>query len=61
MRKITFCVLALLGLATVYAAGPGPTADEIKDLPQCTLDVPAYSGYLTVTDTKSLHYIFVGS
>ena len=61
MRKITSCILALLGLASVLAAGPGPDADTITNLPNCTLDVPAYSGYLNVSDTKALHYIFMGS
>jgi carboxypeptidase C (cathepsin A) len=60
MRKITACVLALLGIAKVMG-GPGPDADLIKNLPGCDLKVDAYSGYLTVTDTKKLHYVYIGS
>ena len=60
MRKITACVLALLGVATVLA-GPGPDAEAIKNLPGCDLKVDAYSGYLDVTATKKLHYVFIGS
>lgn len=60
MRKFTTCVLALLGVATVLA-GPGPDADLIKNLPDCTLNTDSYSGYLTVTDTKKLHYVYVAS
>ena len=70
MRNI--CILALLGLATVSAQqtfdqnkklfAPGPDADKIGTLPNCTLDVPAYSGYLkTKADTRKLHYVFIGS
>ena len=60
MRKFTTCVLALLGVASVLA-GPGPDAELIKNLPNCTLNTDSYSGYLTVTDTKKLHYVLVGS
>ena len=65
MVKLTACLVALLGLATFASSttvfGPGPDADLIKNLPGCDLKVPAYSGYLTVTDTKKLHYVFIGS
>ena len=30
-------------------------------LPNCTLNTAAYSGYLKITDTKQLHYVFIGS
>lgn len=64
MVKLTSCLLALLGIAAVSSTvvqGPGPDADAIKNLPGCDLKVSAYSGYLKVTDTKQLHYVFVGS
>jgi carboxypeptidase C (cathepsin A) len=64
MVKLATCLLALLGIATVSSQSvfaPGPDADAIKNLPGCDLKVPAYSGYLTVTDTKKLHYVFLGS
>jgi len=32
MRKITSCIIALLGIASVFA-DPGPDADLIKGLP----------------------------
>ena len=30
-------------------------------LPNCTLSVEAYSGYLKVDESKALHYVFIGS
>ena len=67
MRKT--CLIALLGLASVSAQqsfsdsvfAPGPDEDKMGALPNCTLTVPAYSGYLKVTATKQLHYVFIGS
>ena len=61
MVKLTACLLALFGLATLASAGPGPDADLIKDLPGCALKVDGYSGYLTVSMTKKLHYVYIGS
>lgn len=61
MRKITTLVFAaLLGLSTVYGA---KEADLVKKLPDCGDTLPSkwYSGYLNVTQTKALHYIFVES
>ena len=68
MKKAT--LIALLGLVSVSAenifqdkkvGGLGPDADKMGALPNCTLTVEAYSGYLDVTDTKKLHYVFIGS
>ena len=62
-------LIALLGLMSVSAqnifedkvGGVGPDADKMGQLPNCTLSVEAYSGYLNVTATKRLHYVFIGS
>ena len=67
MRKAY--LIALLALGSVSAenlfqekvGGVGPDADNMGALPNCTLTVEAYSGYLKVTDTKQLHYVFIGS
>ena len=42
---------------------PGPDEDKMGALPNCTLSVAAYSGYLDIKDTttKKLHYVFIGS
>ena len=59
MKKAT--LIALLGLMSVSAenlfeekkvGGLGPDADKMGALPNCSLSVEAYSGYLKVTDTK---------
>ena len=47
-----------LGLRAVSAA---PTEDVITALPNVTFSTAAYSGYLNVTDTKALHYVYVES
>lgn len=39
----------------------GPEEDIMGDLPNCELDVEAYSGYLPVSEGRSLHYVFIGS
>jgi hypothetical protein len=68
MRKV--CLLTLLGYVAVSGSqffqekklqGVGPDADKMGTLPNCTLSVEAYSGYLTVTPTKMLHYVYIGS
>lgn len=64
MVKLTACLVALLGLTAVTAttvSAPGPDSDLIKNLPGCALKVPSYSGYLEITETKKLHYVFFGS
>lgn len=56
----TSCLLALLGLsATVGALRP---QDYVTALPDCNrLSSDWFSGYLQVSETKSLHYVFVSS
>ncbi|CDW86436.1 carboxypeptidase c (cathepsin a) [Stylonychia lemnae] len=62
MRKISSLVLAaILGLtAVVQADRPN---DLVKSIPNCGDSLPTkwYSGYLDVSETKSLHYVFVTS
>lgn len=60
MRKISCMLLALLGLtATVSAFKP---QDYVTNLPDCDrLSSDWFSGYLDVSPTKSLHYVFVSS
>ena len=56
---ISCVALAILGLVAVHAA---PQEDFLAQLPTCEpFDVKAYSGYLNVTETKQLHYMFVES
>jgi carboxypeptidase C (cathepsin A) len=56
-RIISIAVLLLLG--TVHAA---PKAERVQALPLCgPLPSAWYSGYLPVSDTKSLHYMYVES
>jgi cathepsin A (carboxypeptidase C) len=60
MRKISSLVLtALLGLAAVMADRPD---DKVTSLPD-TGSLPSawYSGYLNVSSTKALHYVFIES
>jgi cathepsin A (carboxypeptidase C) len=47
-----------LGLNVVIAA---PAEDKMTSLPNATLTTDSYSGYLNVTETKSLHYVYVES
>jgi hypothetical protein len=59
MRAIQTTALALLGLATVFAARP---RDEVLGLPDTNaLPTPWFSGYLTASPSKRLHYVFVTS
>lgn len=61
MRKInTLLFAALLGLSAVYGA---KEEDLVKSMPDCGDTLPSkwYSGYLNVTKTKALHYIFIES
>lgn len=60
MRKIiALSVLALLGISVTQAA---KADDEVKSLPECPpLPSKWYSGFLPVTETKSLHYVFIES
>lgn len=62
MRKITTLVLAaLLGMTAIIRADR--PKDLVTSLPDCGPSLPTkwYSGYLDVSDTKSLHYVFVTS
>jgi hypothetical protein len=45
--------------ATAFAASAADKMGNLPDAPAFTTDM--YSGYLTVTDTKSLHYVFAES
>lgn len=59
MRKISTLLLAALGLSSVFAVRE---ADEVKSLPDIGyLPSKWYSGYLNVSDTKALFYVFVES
>ena len=59
MRKITTALLALLGVLAVSAY---PEEDRMGNLPGTDpWTVNAFSGYLNVSSTKSLHYVFVES
>ena len=52
--------IVLAGLAIVAKAAYNP--DRVQALPLCgPLPTSWYSGYLKVTDTKSLHYVYVES
>ena len=53
--------LLLLGLGLVNHVMAVPDQDLVNNLPGITLDKPLYSGFLKVTDTKSLHYMFIES
>jgi cathepsin A (carboxypeptidase C) len=58
MRKYT-AILSLLA-ATAYAANN--VTDKVTSLPSCApLPSAWYSGYLSVTATKELHYVFIES
>jgi carboxypeptidase C (cathepsin A) len=59
MRKISTLVLTAL-LGVVYAARPKDLVTELPDI-ATPLTSPWYSGYLDVSDTKALHYVFVTS
>jgi cathepsin A (carboxypeptidase C) len=49
--------ITALGLSVMAA----PTEELIINLPNATLTTDSYSGYLPVTETKSLHYVYVES
>lgn len=48
-------------LALGLRASAAPAEDMIQNLPNVTFSTAAYSGYLDVTDTKKLHYVYVES
>ena len=52
--------IALAGIASIAQAAYNP--DRVQALPFCgPLPTNWYSGYLKVTDTKALHYVYVES
>ena len=52
-------ILVMLGLAAFASADE---SDIVYQLPDCApFTYNAYSGYLKVTETKSLHYVFLNS
>lgn len=52
--------IALAGIAGIASAAYNP--DRVQALPFCgPLPTNWYSGYLKVTDTKALHYVYVES
>ena len=58
MQKILALGLLSLLLSPILA----DQADIMTQMPGCEpFNYNAYSGYLTVSDTKALHYIFVQS
>ena len=62
MKSLTIITLLSISLLVANAAfKPGPEEETMGNLPNCTLDTVAYSGYLDVTDTRKLHYVFIGS
>ncbi len=54
-------LLLLLGATSVYCGrSVGVESDVMRQLPDCDpFPYNAYSGYLDVSETKSLHYVFV--
>ena len=60
MKRAATVALSILSYVVVVSAAP--KEDFVAQLPTCEpFDVKAYSGYLNVTSTKSLHYMFVES
>lgn len=52
----------MLGLVASFSVEAAPTEDLMGNLPDAPVfNTTMYSGYLEVTDTKSLHYIFAES
>ena len=60
MNLISCAIACLVGLASA-----ADEADRVMSLPNGTSSIemtsPTYSGYLNVTETKMLHYIYVES
>ncbi|XP_064102182.1 lysosomal protective protein-like isoform X2 [Macrobrachium nipponense] len=63
LRMKMWVRLALLVVATIHCASSAPAEDEITDLPGLGYTVPFkhYSGYLTGSEGKQLHYWFTES
>lgn len=59
--KISISLLLTVGITSLVRAANNVT-DFVTSLPSCApLPSAWYSGYLTVTQTKALHYIFIES
>jgi carboxypeptidase C (cathepsin A) len=52
-----------LAVASLFGVEGAPEADKVNSLPigKVSLPTPTYSGFLEVTKSKSLHYVFVES
>ena len=63
MRKNIPSTLLLIAAATSYVFGKANNqTDKVDSLPSCApLPSDWYSGYLDVSETKQLHYIFIKS
>ena len=60
MKRTAIVLLGLLASSAVLAADK--KADVVEALPLCApLPSKWYSGYLPVTETKALHYVFIES
>jgi len=62
-NKITIILMRSFIASCLTAAVIGaPAAEKVDSLPDTTaFDSDTYSGYLTATTTKSLHYVFTES
>lgn len=63
LSKKAAVLVALLAATTTMVLAADKKADRVQGLPNVVSPLPSkwYSGYLNVTDTKLLHYIFVES
>lgn len=58
--KYLGALLAIVGFSVVQAANN--KTDVVDSMPSCApLPSAWYSGYLSVTNTKALHYVFIES
>jgi carboxypeptidase C (cathepsin A) len=60
MRKLSALALSVLCISSFVKAAPSEA--EMTSLPDAgPLPSKWYSGYMTVTDTKALHYVYIES
>jgi len=59
MRTISTVLIALLGIHSTLAARPQDYVYSLPDVGRLNSDW--YSGYISASPTKSLHYVFVNS
>lgn len=60
-RILSSTLMAMAGLA-LFASAANNQTDKVDSLPSCApLSSNWYSGYLDLTPSKSLHYIFIES